>query len=233
MLSQGRNGGNQRWQRSHTFISCNTRKEITMAGPIYKAFMGRPTEAWYQLSEEEQNSLDAKTGAEQAGGKTIVLCRSAWSNERWLFFGIEEYPDIETVQKATEALLALDWYRYVDSVSLLGTRLATSSEDVAQEITSTGPIYKLWMGNAKEAYYRLSDEERRAIGARRRAVHQNLNRRDVLNCQSAWCSEQWPFFGLEEFDDIETAQKKSQGFVELNHYRYYDITSILGTKWEL
>ena len=84
-----------------------------------------------------------------------------------------------------------------------------------------------------EAYSVLSDEEKRSLSARRRAVHENLNRRDVLTCQSAWSSEQWGGFGLEEFADIETAQKKSEGFVELNHYRYYDITSILGTQWEL
>ena len=31
-----------------------------MAQPIYKLFMGRFLEAWYQLSQEEQNSLVAK-----------------------------------------------------------------------------------------------------------------------------------------------------------------------------
>jgi hypothetical protein len=31
-----------------------------MAQPIYKLFMGRFSEAWYRLSEEEQKSLIAK-----------------------------------------------------------------------------------------------------------------------------------------------------------------------------
>ena len=31
-----------------------------MPQPIYKLFMGRFSEAWYQLSKEEQNSLLAK-----------------------------------------------------------------------------------------------------------------------------------------------------------------------------
>lgn len=199
-----------------------------MAGPIYKAFMFRYKEPWYQLAEEERNTLLGKIGVETVGGRHVVLCHSAWSNEQWIGFGIEEYPDVEAVQKYTEVLLAVDWYRYVDGVSLLGIR-----EDTTQEITSTGPIYKLWMATAREAYYRLSDGERRTIGDRRREVHEGLNRRDVLSCQSAWASEQWTMFGLEEFADVETAQKKSQGFVELNHYRYFDITSILGTKWEL
>ena len=31
-----------------------------MAQPIYKVFIGRYSEAWYQLSKEEQSSLEAK-----------------------------------------------------------------------------------------------------------------------------------------------------------------------------
>jgi hypothetical protein len=42
-----------------------------MAGPIYKQFLARWTEAWYQLSPDEQRAFEAKLGAalEQAGGK--------------------------------------------------------------------------------------------------------------------------------------------------------------------
>ena len=45
-----------------------------MAKPIYKFFMARFSEAWYQLSEEERNSLVAKfdEALEKAGGKRII-----------------------------------------------------------------------------------------------------------------------------------------------------------------
>ena len=95
-----------------------------MAGPIYKLWMFRYTEAWYQLSEEEQNSLLAKVveALEQVGGKTVLTCVSAWSSEQWLTFGIEEFPDIETVQKHTEDLWELNWFRYLEGTSMLGTK---------------------------------------------------------------------------------------------------------------
>jgi len=93
-----------------------------MAGPVYKVFLGRLTEAWYQLSEEEQNGLRAQINAEKVGGKLILECDSAWCSERWDFFGIEEFPDIEAVQKYSELLDELDWYRYADTVTLLGTK---------------------------------------------------------------------------------------------------------------
>jgi hypothetical protein len=51
-----------------------------MAEPIYKLFMGRCSEAWYQLSKEDQNDLIAKLNEtlEKVGGKRPILCDSSW-----------------------------------------------------------------------------------------------------------------------------------------------------------
>ena len=94
-----------------------------MAQSIYKAFLAEPLEAWYQLSQEEQASLLAKDNAarEKAGGKTVVLCNSSWSSEQWQFFGVEEFPDIEAIQKHTALLNELNWFRYFESMTVLGT----------------------------------------------------------------------------------------------------------------
>jgi hypothetical protein len=58
-----------------------------MAQPIYKLFMGRFLESWYQLSKEEQNSLVAKLNEalEKVGGKRPLLCNSHWSSDQWSF----------------------------------------------------------------------------------------------------------------------------------------------------
>ena len=93
-----------------------------MVGPIYKSFRGKLTEAWHQLSQEEQESLLAKVSEaiEKVGGKSLVVCDSRWASEEWQFFGVEEFPDIEAVQKHTELLNELNWLRYVESSSVLG-----------------------------------------------------------------------------------------------------------------
>ena len=85
-----------------------------MSKPIYKFFMARFTDAWYQLSEEEQNSLSAKVDAtlEKVGAKRLILCSSDWSSEQWSLAGAEEFPNIEAVQKHTAALKELNWFRY-------------------------------------------------------------------------------------------------------------------------
>ena len=65
-----------------------------MAEPIYKFFMGRFLEAWYQLSEEEQNSLTAKLNEalEKVGAKRPILCDTNWSSDQWSIGGVEEFP---------------------------------------------------------------------------------------------------------------------------------------------
>ena len=96
-----------------------------MAKPIYKFFMGRFLEAWYQLSEEERNSRLAKLNEsfEKVGGKRPVICDSSWSSDQWSIAGVEEFPSIEAVQNFTATLTELDWSRYVESISVLGTEL--------------------------------------------------------------------------------------------------------------
>jgi hypothetical protein len=56
-----------------------------------------------------------------AGGKELILCSAAWSNERWPFFGVEEFPDLEAVQRHEQILTDLNWARYMDSRTTLGT----------------------------------------------------------------------------------------------------------------
>jgi hypothetical protein len=98
-------------------------RRFEMAGSIYKVFLLKSTEAWYQLSEEEQTSLLAKVNEalEKVGGKTVVLCNSSWSSEQFQFFGVEEFPNIEAIQKQSALHNELNWLRYIESVSVLGT----------------------------------------------------------------------------------------------------------------
>jgi hypothetical protein len=94
-----------------------------MAGPIYKFFRARPTEAFYQLSPAERQAMLAKIEeiGKQAGVKVLVQCQSSWSNEEWDAFGVEEFADLEAVRKHKAALDAVDWFRYIKSESMLGT----------------------------------------------------------------------------------------------------------------
>jgi hypothetical protein len=95
-----------------------------MTTPIYVFTVARMVEAWYQLSEPEREELWAKVKAnrDKVGIKNIILCNARWSSQ-WEFFLVDEYPDIEALQKQTELDNALGWFRYIESgISLLGTK---------------------------------------------------------------------------------------------------------------
>ena len=85
-----------------------------MAQAIYKFWTAKPTEAWHQLSQEEQNKLFAKNDEifAQVGGKRLVFCNSVWASEEWPAWGVEQFADIEAEQKHADLLYALNWHRY-------------------------------------------------------------------------------------------------------------------------
>ena len=95
-----------------------------MGEPIYKLWLFRPTDAFYQMSEEGQADHVAKINAalEKAGGKRLLACETRWCSEEWVGFGVEEFPDIEAVQKFTELLEEFGHYRFISGTSLLGTK---------------------------------------------------------------------------------------------------------------
>ena len=94
-----------------------------MAGPIYVFGASRMKEAWYQLSEEERESLWAKVHAigEKCGVKLIIRCTSMTAE--WPHWGVFEFPDIEALQRNNELSEEIGWFRYVESGhSMLGTK---------------------------------------------------------------------------------------------------------------
>jgi hypothetical protein len=99
-------------------------ENMQMSEPIYKFFTGRFLPDWYQLSKEEQKSLLAKLheALEKLGAKTIIHCNTYWSSDQWMWAGVEEFPNLEAVQKYMETLKELNWNRYVEGNNVLGTK---------------------------------------------------------------------------------------------------------------
>ena len=205
-----------------------------MPGPIYKLFQARFTEAWYQISPEEQQQLSTQVNAalEKAGGRRVVFCASLWANEEWGGFGVEEFPDVEAVQKQTDLLDALHWYRYVESRTTLGTAV---NESPAGDHTTAGrdaagrPIYILWQARFREAWYQLSADAQQQLGAKLDAAREQAGGRRLVLCTTAWSDEEWGGFGVEVFPDVEAVQQHTQLLMDLNWFRYIESRSTLGT----
>jgi hypothetical protein len=82
----------------------------------------RLIEAWYALSKEEQAALLKKVNAarDAVGGRSVILCDSSWASEQWQGFGVEVFPDMDAVLKHTQLLTEIGWFRYIDSITILG-----------------------------------------------------------------------------------------------------------------
>ena len=95
-----------------------------MAEPIYKFFLGRPSAAWYQLAQEEQQALLARADAafQACGGKHLMVCDTSWSTDQWRYAGVEVYPDLASLQGYMEALNKMNWYYYSENISAIGTQ---------------------------------------------------------------------------------------------------------------
>ncbi len=96
-----------------------------MAQPIYKVWFMKPTQTGFRLTKEEQDKLFVQSAEslKRAGAETIITCNSAWASEEWQYWGVEKYPNIESVQQHTQDLLNMNWFEYVDSITYLGTEL--------------------------------------------------------------------------------------------------------------
>ncbi len=94
-----------------------------MAGPLYKLWQARPTAVWYALSPDTQEALLAEVteALDRVGGKRIVSCDAHWTTEQWPLFGVEEFPDLEALQQHSAIRAELNWARYCDSTTSVGT----------------------------------------------------------------------------------------------------------------
>ena len=96
-----------------------------MAQSVFKSFRLRFKESWFMLSKAEQDALLGKVGEAltKVGGKGVIMCESGWVSEQWWYWGVEEFPNVEAVQEHTRLLTELNWMRYCDSDTLLGTAM--------------------------------------------------------------------------------------------------------------
>lgn len=94
-------------------------------------------------------------------------------------------------------------------------------------------IYKLFLSRgAKEPWYQLTKAEQDALIAKVDAARDAVGGKVVVMCDARWSAEQWSFFGVEEFPDIEAVRKHSAFLTELNWFRYIDDIAVLGTEWQ-
>lgn len=92
------------------------------------------------------------------------------------------------------------------------------------------PILKIWFSNVKEAWFRLSKEERNDIQRKRAEKFRELGGKLLVSGTPYWSNEEWATFGVEEFPDIEAVQEYAEFIIELGWLRYNESKTYLCTR---
>src|SRR5918997_757933 len=89
------------------------------------------------------------------------------------------------------------------------------------------PIYKLFQGKFTEAWYQLAPDEQAQLMAKVGEALAHVGGKTIVLCNPGWANEQWTFWGVEQFPDIEAVQQHNALLNELNWFRYLDTTVVL------
>lgn len=198
---------------------------------ILKLWFMRLKEPWFALPEVEQNELMGKVShsLSQLGGKLHLRSASVWSSEKWMTWGLEEYPNLAAVQAHTMTLYGLNWFRYIHSWSILGTKTWPEGEIIVEK----APLYKVALFRMKDAWLALPKAEQEAWNAKMDESYEKTGTRVILFAGTSWCDEQWQAFVIEACPSLEAVQERAAWMEESGWYKYARAISTLGVRWPI
>ncbi|UCD73025.1 MAG: hypothetical protein JSW01_06200 [Candidatus Bathyarchaeota archaeon] len=92
--------------------------------PIIRLYFAKIQEAFHDLSEKEKIEFMRKDreNMDKLGLKLLMMIDCRWSTEEWDFIGVEEWPNLEALQKRAQfEKEELQGFRYVVSKTYLGS----------------------------------------------------------------------------------------------------------------
>ena len=95
-----------------------------------------------------------------------------------------------------------------------------------------GPVYKLWMVELKNSWHQLTPEQREQHLDKVRTALEEVGARNIVTVKSAPYDEQWQYFGLEEFPDIEAVGQFVERLQDIGHYRYFRTRGLMGNEYK-
>ena len=96
------------------------------------------------------------------------------------------------------------------------------------------PVYLLVLGQGHtEAWYQLSEAEKDELWSKVQEVGKRAGAKWLIICNSRWADEAIYDWGVIEYPDMETYQKKVEELEKLDWWRYFSAKTILGTKMEV
>ena len=93
------------------------------------------------------------------------------------------------------------------------------------------PIIRLMFARIKEAFYKLSEEEKKEFMLKDRKNLEELGCKVLMMIDCRWSNEEWNFIGVEEWPTLEVLEKRAKfEYEELEKYKYIESKTYLGTR---
>lgn len=202
-------------------------------GPIYHLFIVRGyREAYYQLSPEARDQLWARVGesGRAAGAKVLVGCYSRWSNETYPAWGVEEFPNLQAVQQSARTNEKNQHFRYIEAETYKGVLMEGFQIPI---VNIPDPIYQLFLvkNHHNDAWASLAEDTRDRIFS---AVGESIRKHGGINligCDINWSNEEYSFFGVTAWPNIEAEQAHFKDLTNFGWQRYFYAKTILGTSY--
>jgi hypothetical protein len=98
-------------------------------------------------------------------------------------------------------------------------------------MAETKPIIRVYFAKIKEAFYNLSEEEKKEFMLKDRKNLEELGCKVMMMIDCRWSNEEWNYIGVEEWPTIEALEKRAKfEYEELGAYRYVESKTYLGTR---
>ena len=115
----------------------------------------------------------------------------------------------------------------VDAFSLLGT-----SETEPEVVTVPNPIYQLFLIKASPAGFQTFESLPKGLDAvmweKHNAVYKENNSQGLLLCNSYWCNEAYPYFGVSVYPNVEANMRIMESLAGLGWRKYMNSYTIFG-----
>ena len=95
------------------------------------------------------------------------------------------------------------------------------------------PIVVVYFNKPKEAWFRRSEAERKEYWDKLMKKWEELGGKAIVVCDCRWSNEEWMWFGVCEWPDLEALQEWTKFIEEQEHFKYIESKTHLGTRTEL
>lgn len=89
---------------------------------IYRVYLSRLTPCGQEMDSKRLNEVWAQglSALSRAGGVQVLAAYTRWNNETWDSFGIERFPNHQSIMTYSQYLSVSGWYRVSEARSHLG-----------------------------------------------------------------------------------------------------------------